>query len=136
MLKKLFLLLLIFHFVYAEDILVITNLESDISTLKKDELRKIYLKKRRLWKETKLFPLNLPPDSIYRKVFEQKILKMPSEALDIYWMKQHYHGHRPPYMLKSVKSIILFVKKVKGAIGYIPQSSADGSVKTIYKLSI
>ena len=48
-------------------------------------------------------------------------------------MKQHYQGHRPPYRVESVKSMILFVKKVKGAIGYIPQSQVNKEVKVIYR---
>jgi hypothetical protein len=99
----------------------------------KEELAKIYLKKRRFWKETKLLPLNLPPNNDYREKFEKVILGMQSEKLDAYWMKQHYQGHRPPYRVESVKSMILFVKKVKGAIGYIPESWLDKDLKIIYR---
>ena len=61
---------------------------------------------------------------------------MSAQKLKNYWIKQHYKGHRPPYRVESVKSMILFIKKVKGAIGYIPLSKVDKSIKIIYEDNI
>ena len=133
MLRVIFFLLLFISLSHARNMLVVTNHSNAIETVTKEELRKIYLKKRRFWKETKLLPLNLPPNDPYRVNFEKNILGMPSEKLDTYWMKQHYQGHRPPYRVESVKSMILFVKKVKGAIGYIPENQLEKGVKIIYR---
>ena len=118
---------------HAENIFVIANLSNTMQHVTKEDIHKIYLKKRRFWKETKLNPLNLPPNNQYRQSFEKDILDMSAEKLDTYWMKQHYQGHRPPYRVESVKSMILFVKKVKGAIGYIPESQLVKGVKIIYR---
>ena len=119
----------------AEDFVVIANKNSPITTIGKSELKSIYLKKRRFWNETKLVALNLPPNNTLRQNFEKDILEMNPSQLETYWMKQHYSGHRPPYRLKSMKSVLLFVKKVKGAIGYIPYSLVSKDVKIIYRSS-
>jgi ABC-type phosphate transport system substrate-binding protein len=133
MLRVFFFLFLFIPLLHAENILVITNVSNSMEHVTKEELRKIYLKKRRFWKETKLNPLNLPPNDQHRQNFEKDILTMSAEKLDTYWMKQHYRGHRPPYRVESVKSMILFVKKVQGAIGYIPESQLVKGVKIIYR---
>jgi len=117
----------------AEQLVLITHPQSPIDILTQTQVRMIYLKKRRFWGETKLIALNLPPDNNLRKTFEHETLEMRQTQLESYWVKQHYKGHRPPYRVESVQSMILFVKKVKGAVGYIPLSKVDAGVKVIYK---
>jgi len=116
----------------AENFVVITHKDNPITTLNKSEIRSIYLKKRRFWDGTKLLALNLPPNHMLRQNFEKSILQMSASNIEMYWLKQHYKGHRPPYRLESIKSVVLFIKKVKGAIGYIPESLVDSNVKVIY----
>ncbi len=117
----------------AEQFVVITHPNNPIDTLTKSQLRMIYLKKSRFWGDTKLVALNLPPTSNLRLTFENKVLKMSYNELDNYWVREHYKGHRPPYRVESVESMLLFVKKVEGAIGYIPVSKIDTGVKVIYE---
>ncbi|BAF72022.1 hypothetical protein [Sulfurovum sp. NBC37-1] len=134
MLKFLFAFLLLSVAVSADDLLVVTNASNDINTVTPFQLRQVYLGKRRFWKEMKLLPLNLPPQNKLRKKFEKNVLHMSPSALDAYWMKEHYLGHRPPYRVESVESMIRFVKKVKGAIGYIPERKAVKGIKVIYRI--
>lgn len=117
----------------AEKFVLVTHLKSPINTLTASEARMIYLKKRRFWDDVKLVAINLPPQNSLRKHFENQILKMNSSQLDNYWIKQHYRGQRPPYRVESVESMILFIKKVEGAIGYIPVSKVDQDLKVIYE---
>jgi len=102
--------------------------------LTQGQVRMIYLKKKRFWGELKLVALNLPPQNILRKTFENNILNMNSEQLDNYWIKEHYKGYRPPYRVETVESMILFIKKVEGAIGYIPIDRVDKDLKVIYEV--
>lgn len=118
---------------YAEPFVIITHPQSPIDTLSKSQARMIYLKKRRFWGETKLIALNLPPKNPLRQTFEHEILKMNEAQLDKYWIRAHYQGQRPPYRVEYLKSMLLFVKKVKGAVGYIPPSQVDSEVKVIYE---
>lgn len=117
----------------AEPFVLITHPQSPIDSLNRSQVRMIYLKKRRFWGDTKLIALNLPPLNALRQTFEHEVLKMNAAQLDAYWMKEHYKGQRPPYRVESLKSMLLFVKKVKGAIGYIPASKVESGMKVIYR---
>ncbi len=133
--RKILLLLLVFSLTLnAEEIVVITNVQSDIKTLDRKTLRAIYLKKRVYWKSMKLTALNLPPNNTTREAFEKAVIHLSSEKLDSYWMKEHYRGKRPPYRVNSVQSAVEFVKKLKGAIAYIPAVKADKDVKILYRI--
>lgn len=117
----------------ADKFVLVTDSKSPIDKLTHEQVRMIYLKKRRFWGEMKLVALNLPPQNFLRKTFENEMLNMNSAQLDSYWMKQHYKGYRPPYRVETVDSMILFIKKVQGAIGYIPKSKLDKDLKVIYE---
>jgi len=133
MLKKVFLLGLLFVQLSAEPLVLVTNLDSPMASLTKSQVKMIYLKKRRYWGSTKLVTLNLPPQSALRKQFEQNVLAMSQKQLEQYWIKQHYKGYRPPYRVESVTSVLLFVKKVEGAMGYVPLSKVSKEVKVLYR---
>jgi ABC-type phosphate transport system substrate-binding protein len=117
----------------AEPFVLVTHPQSPIETLSDTEVMAIYLKQRRYWNGLKLEPLQLPPENELRQAFEKRVLDMTSAQLENYWLKQHYKGLRPPYRVESIESLLLFVKKVEGAIGYIPLSSVDQGVKVIYR---
>ncbi|WP_201352864.1 hypothetical protein [Hydrogenimonas urashimensis] len=134
MVRRLAFILLLGLILRAEDLLVVTNPSNDIGPLDAVQLRQIYLGKRRYWKTLKLFPINLPPGNPLRRKFEIHLLHMTPSALDAYWMKEHYLGRRPPYRVESIESVIRFVKKLKGAIGYIPQHRMSRDLKVIYRI--
>ena len=120
----------------AEPLVLITHPQSPIQSLTQSQVRMIYLKKRRFWGDIKLIALNLPPTNDLRQTFEHETLKMNATQLDEYWINAHYKGQRPPYRVESLKSMLLFVKKVKGAIGYIPKSKVESGIKVIYEESL
>ncbi len=117
----------------GEKFVLIANKNFPLKELKKEQIKQIYLKKLRFINETPIVPINYTPRDPLRKEFENKILKIPPKRLKRYWMKKHYLGIRPPLTQNSSKSAILFVKKVDGAIAYIPHSELTQDVKVIYK---
>lgn len=133
MLKKGLILLLFTLPLLAEPWVLVTHPQSPIQTLTKSQVKMIYLKQRRYWEGTKLEALNLPPSNLLRQAFEKSVLTLRPTQIKQHWMKQHYKGYRPPYRVESVASVLLFVKKVVGALGYIPLSKVTGDVKVIYK---
>jgi len=138
MLKRCFsfipLLLLLFQVLQADGIVVVTDRSSTMEKLSAEQVRMIFLKKRRFWKSDKLHPLNLAPSDPLRLLFEKEVLHMSRAKLDAYWTTEHYKGVRPPYSLASVKSTILYIKKVKGSIGYIPADSVNAGLKILYRV--
>ncbi len=133
MLKKGWIFFAVISLLKAESFVLITHPDSPIRSLNASEAKMIYLKQRRYWGEAKLTVLNLPPNNPLRNEMENQILHMTQEELDTYWMKQHYKGYRPPYRVESIESMILFVKKVEGSVGYIPKSRLEKGVKVIYE---
>lgn len=125
---------LLFFSLEAAQFAVIANKESKIDIrLDANEIRRIYLKKRRYIDALKLVPLNLFASDPLRESFQKEVLSMSDRQLASYWAKQHYLGHRPPLTMMSVESVVAFVREVNGAIGYVPKEAADASVKIIYE---
>jgi ABC-type phosphate transport system substrate-binding protein len=125
---------LLFFSLEAAQFVVIANKESKIGKrLDANEIRRIYLKKRRYIDSLKLIPLNLSASDPLRHSFQKELLYMSERQLASYWAKQHYLGHRPPLTMMSVESVVAFVREVNGAIGYVPKEAVDASVKIIYE---
>ncbi len=132
---KLLNIIILLTFVYSqalakEYVIVSNNKLRDIS---KSELKAIYLNKISFLGNKKIIPLNLYAKDPIRISFETKVLNMSFRHLKSYWAKQHYLGHRPPLSMKSQESVIAFIKKVDGAIGYIDIKNIDEDLKIIYR---
>ncbi len=136
MMKALSVMLVLLSALNAEPFVLVTHPDSPIESLDESQVKMIYLKQRRYWEGVKLKPINLAAESDVRHSFEKNILKMSHAQLESYWLKQHYKGLRPPYRVESVQSLLMFIQKVEGAIGYIPISSVNDEVKVIYKEQI
>ncbi|SFV61859.1 hypothetical protein MNB_SV-13-1608 [hydrothermal vent metagenome] len=117
----------------AEAFVVVSDKHSSITHLTPLEVKAIYLKKRRYWKDLKLIALNLPPKNPLRQSFEKHILEMDNAQIQRYWMTAHYQGRRPPYRVQSIESMLLYLKKVEGSIGYIPASLLSKELKVLYR---
>jgi len=128
---KTFILLLFTLILSANHYVAVSN--KSIKRISVEKLKALYLKKSFYVHDLKIVPVNLAPKSSARTSFEVNILKMNFSRLKTYWMKQHYLGHRPPISLKSQKSVISFVKKVDGAIGYIEQKNIDDDLAILYE---
>jgi len=121
------------QFVYANDYALITN--GHINKISKAQIKAIYLKKLTYLNNMKIIPINLEANNKIRESFNKNVLHMSSNRLKIYWIKQHYLGHRPPLSMKSQKSIKSFLKKIDGAVGYIEVKNIDNNFKVLYKWS-
>jgi ABC-type phosphate transport system substrate-binding protein len=112
---------------------VVISKKAPISTLTIGQVRDIYLQKRHTVGDQKIIPINLVGQEPSRIAFENAVLGMSRDRLNAYWIKQHFQGNSPPITLPSNESIKAFVQNVEGAIGYIPSSMVDSSIKVIYE---
>ncbi|NPA57708.1 MAG: hypothetical protein GXN94_00285 [Aquificae bacterium] len=113
---------------------MITGKDTPINRLSKEELKEIYLKIRVFVNGQQVIPVNLPPNSPVRKVFQKKVLEMDDEQLNLYWNEMYFHGIEPPLVLSSEEAVKRFVKKVKGAIGYISKEKVEKGLKILYTI--
>lgn len=116
----------------ARNLAVITSYETS-EKIGPKLLRKIYLKRKVLWKEkTRIVPVNLPSQSAIRAQFTEKILRMGHKDLVVYWNEQHYKGVRPPMVVESEEAVKVFVREVKGSVGYIDAGNLEADFKVLY----
>lgn len=116
----------------AEYSLVISKKVS-ITDTSTQQIRDIYLMKRHTLGNQKIIPLNLIGQNPSRVAFENEVIKMDRDRLNSYWVKQHFQGITPPITQPSHDSIKAFVQNVEGAIGYIPSSMVDSTLKVMYE---
>lgn len=117
---------------FGDEYLLVVNKNTPIESLNTLQVKSIFLKKQTMLNELLLVPINLSPFDEVRLSFETKVLEMSHAKLKSYWVQQHYQGQRPPINLGSFESVLAFVKKIDGAIGYIPATLFDPSFKQVY----
>jgi len=131
--KKLLIISLLCGVLSAAEYSIIVSKKISVAEISSQQIRDIYLMKRHMIGNQKVIPLNLLGQDASRIAFENEILKMDRDRLNTYWVKQHFQGITPPITQPSHESIKAFVQNVEGAIGYIPSSHVDSSVKVIYE---
>lgn len=112
---------------------VIASNKVSFSALSTQQIRDIFLHKRRTIGDQKIIPVNLVGQHPLRSTFESEVLEMDRNRLNAYWIKQHFKGVTPPLTQPSFESIKAFVQNVEGAIGYVPSIMVDSSVKVVYE---
>ena len=125
--------LLLSLLLHAQEYLVIVNKSADIDEITPLQIKMIFLKKSKMINDISMLPINLNISNHARNSFEKNILRMSRNKLKSFWIEQHYFGQQPPIMMQSSQSILSFVKKIEGAIAYIPAQDCNDEVKVIYR---
>lgn len=131
--KALTLIFILISTLFGAQYSIIVSKKVPLSSISVEQIRDIYLQKRHSIGEQKIIPLNLVGQEPSRIAFENTVIGMGRDRLNAYWVKQHFQGNTPPVTQPSHESIKAFVQNVEGAIGYIPSSMVDNSVKVIYE---
>lgn len=130
-------LLLLYSLLFSqgnEPLVLIANKSVSVTNISKQNLRRIYLGEKQNWDDgKKLIAVNLPANHPLRQKFQSKVLGMSSEELQKFWSDEQIKGNivKPPINQSSPKAVKLFVSKIPGAIGYVPKSMVDNTVKII-----
>jgi ABC-type phosphate transport system substrate-binding protein len=131
--KPLILIFIFFSTMFGAQYSMVISKKVSVSELTADQIRDVYLQKRHTIGDQKIIPLNLVGQEPSRIAFENAVIRMDRDRLNAYWIKQHFQGNSPPITQPSPESIKAFVQNVEGAIGYIPSSMVDNSLKVIYE---
>jgi len=100
-----------------------------------DELAQIYLRRKRFWSDgNPIVPLNLPAGTPLREEFSRSVLRQSEARLAEYWNRQYFYGILPPATLASTDAVLRYVASERNAIGYVPVSEADDSVRVVLRL--
>lgn len=117
-----------------ERYVVIVNAANPVTSLSKDELSRIFLKKTSAWGNgSRVLPADLVASSKVRARFSQDVHGKDTAAIKAYWQKMIFSGRGiPPAELASSAEVVAFVAANRGAIGYVSEdASLGGTVKAI-----
>ena len=116
-------------------IAVVVGRDSAVTTLSLDELREIYLRRRRAWPNgLAIMPINLPADDELRQRFSRRVLGRAPADLLAYWNARYFEGIKPPLVLLSPAAVRAYLQHQPEAIGYLPADQADDSVRVLLEL--
>jgi ABC-type phosphate transport system substrate-binding protein len=105
------------------------------ATLSVEELRNVFLKKRRFWDDgAPIVPLNREPGSVERETFSRRVLGGASATLMSYWNREYFHGIFPPATLSSADAVKRYVAADRNAVGYVAVDDVDASVRVVLRV--
>ena len=100
-----------------------------------EDVAQIYLRRKRFWEDgAPVVPLNLPSANPLRERFSSLVLRETETRLADYWNRLYFRGILPPATLVSTESVRRYVASDPNAIGYLPDSEVDGSVRVLLRL--
>lgn len=116
--------------VAAEPIAMIVNKANSASSLSSSVISDIYRGRLRNWANgSKIQPVNFPVDSEFRIAFYNKVLgESPTAEFNLPGTPELFKTS----IRKSANSVMRFVSRFEKAIGYVPLSAVDDSVKVVY----
>ncbi len=111
---------------------IVTGLQSPIQKLTADDLRELYLRRRRLLPDgTRAVPINWPVGSSERRAFSLAVLGRPPEALARYWDRMFFEGVMPPIVLGSLDAIARYLERDPSALAYLPETAVGDSMRVV-----
>lgn len=111
--------------VYSETIYVIAHKNSFEKKQQEHDFANFYLLKIVInINGDAIIPINLPTNNPIRAKFSQAVFGRSPDTLSEYWDRMSFRGIRPPVVQNSEQAVILFVSRIKGAIGYVSKKPA------------
>lgn len=112
----------------AQDFAVIVNVSNPVSTLSKDEVAKLFLKKTVAWSSGQsASPVELPASDKVRESFAREVLNKSVAQVRSYWQQQIFSGRDiPPPEKPTEDDVLAFVRANPNAIGYVSRTANMG----------
>lgn len=114
-----------------EDILVVVNKGVALDAIQTDDLRNIFLLKKKLYDTAgkKLTPINASEGTDLREAWREAVLGMSKGKEKMYWKKaQMKSGLRPP---KGFSNPLQVVFQIKNSVGYVKRADYKEGVAKI-----
>jgi len=114
---------------------VVVGEKSEVTRVTLDELRELYLRRKRRWPSgLPAIPINLPADHPLRERFSKVVLGRSPADLVSYWDARYYEGTTPPAVLSSSEAIRAYLAAEPGAIGYLAMEDVRGACRVVLVL--
>jgi len=130
------LLIVLYQVILARELVVIGDKNFPEQNLTIEEIRTIFLDKRRFMDEKRLLVMNFEVKNSLRDCFEQHVLNKSKHSLERYWRKAYYQGKRPPKIIKSLAMLFSYLDNVSPSIGYSDMNAtSENNVTVLYKVT-
>lgn len=117
----------------ADEVVFIANTDIPVSSLTRDEVKRIFLGKKTAWEDDGgkiVFAVQKKTDA--STLFFTKYVGKSLYQYSIYWKKRVFTGKgKAPLTFPSDLELAAFVSKTPGAIGYVSAGTPIENVKTI-----
>lgn len=122
--------------VAQEPVIVIVHPTVPVSGLTRQEVSDLFLKKTKLWSDrTPVVPVDLAEGTATRSRFSTAFHKRDVAAIEAYWQKLIFSGREvPPTKRASAAEVVSFVRRQRGAVGYVPAGTALGPEVKVLKV--
>lgn len=116
------------------DVAVIVSSGSSVTSLNKNDVKRIFLEKKKKFPGGgKIALIDNKAGSATRDTFYQKVVGKDSAQIKSYWSTMIFSGKgTPPTEVSSDADVITKVAKDSNAIGYVDASAVTGDVKTVF----
>lgn len=117
----------------ATDFLVIVNRDNPNVALRREFLTDAFLKRSTRWTDGEVIrPVDQRVDSVVRRRFSESILQRSVAAVKSYWQQRIFSGRElPPPEVDSDESVLSYVTKHRGGVGYVSGSAKLDGVKAV-----
>jgi ABC-type phosphate transport system substrate-binding protein len=109
----------------AREFMVVVNSANPLTTIAKDQLSRIFMKRVATWPDGKAAePVDLPTSDGVRIAFTKTVHGKSVGAVRAFWQQQIFSGRDvPPPEKANAAEVIEFVSTHVGAVGYVPASA-------------
>ena len=120
----------------AADVVVIVNRDNPITTLSKEDAKRIYLGKDKSFPNgEKVRAADQAEGNAARDKFYAAVVEKTDAQIKAYWSQLIFTGKgTPPDMIGGDSAVKKWVAEHKSGIGYVDASAVDGSVKVLMRL--
>lgn len=120
-----------------DSFVIVVNSSNSVGNLSATELQKIFLGEKNRWPDGKhILVLMAAPGSPERAAVLKKVYKMSESEYVKFFIQASFTGDvsAPPKDVSSSTQMKQLIAENPGAVGYLKQSDADGSVKVVSTL--
>jgi ABC-type phosphate transport system substrate-binding protein len=113
----------------ADGFILVINATNPTTEMEKKSIAKMFLKKAKRWEDGEaVVAIDQEDKSTVRERFTRDIHKKSTSAIKSYWQRMIFSGRDvPPLDVSSDAAVLDFVRKERGAIGYVSSGTELGS---------
>jgi hypothetical protein len=99
------------------------------------ELRNLYLGRTTMLSGRVAIPINYPPRSRWRQLFDRGVLGMGPDEVGRYWVDTRIRGGgRPPRSVPTPDIMVRVIAALRGSVGYVPAQLARSERVTVLRI--